>query len=193
MQRRFSASLFVMCLCSGSILPAQRSGPGVAIEGTGGAAAGRGDEALDRDVREARIAVSFRRVSARHLGLFTELGVEYLARNGDRVNVCQVAPGGSGCFIARPVLLGPTATVGILLQATSVLEFRVGVGGSAYRVSKEQAPNPATIGAFATALDGAVFPTPHIGFVGGVRWLAIPRYRNDRVSLSAWTIGIRLR
>jgi hypothetical protein len=49
------------------------------------------------------------------------------------------------------------------------------------------------VGAVVGQLDAAVFPTAHIGLVLGPRFVVIPRYRRDRLTMIPALFGLRVR
>jgi hypothetical protein len=101
--------------------------------------------------------------------------------------VCFPNPRG-GCKDSYPEFFGPVATIGAIGRtANDRLEGRIGVGGAAYIADGTR------VGAVVSHLDAALFPFTHIGVIAGGRWIAVPRYRGDRLSILPWMIGVRYR
>jgi hypothetical protein len=65
--------------------------------------------------------------------------------------------------------------------------MRVGVGGAAF------AADASRVGAAICQVDATVFPIAHVGLVVGARRIVIPNYRNGRLSLLPWTVGVSVR
>jgi hypothetical protein len=102
--------------------------------------------------------------------------------------VCYRNPRG-GCLDSYPEFAGPTFVAGLAAAlADHRLELRAGGGGGAYA----PADGP-RVGATVGQVDGAAFPVKHVGLVFGGRWIVIPRYRGDRLSVLPWMLGLRIR
>ncbi len=158
----------------------------VAVDATLGAGTGKGGEFYDRTLAGARIAASLRRSGQRRLGFFGEVAVDALSINSSHLSICYPAQDG-GCLASYPDFWGPTVTGGLIVQPTERLEARLGAGGGVLIGS------PTRVGAAIGQADVAFFPLSHIGLVAGARWVAVPRYRGDRLSILPWAIGLRLR
>lgn len=157
-----------------------------AVEATAGGALGQGGEFFDRDLTVARLAVSVRRLSTERFGMFGELGIDLLGVSSGHHAVCYTSPRG-GCKDSYPEFLGPVALIGVIARRGNRIEGRLGIGGAAYR---DFGPR---VGAIVSQADVAYFPVRHVGVVGGGRWIVVPRYRGDRLSLIPWSVGVRIR
>jgi len=158
----------------------------IAVDATVGAGFGEGGEFYDRNLQGARIAASLRRSNQTRFGFFGEIAIDALSIGSGHVAVCYRNPRG-GCLPAYPELWGPTATGGLIAQPTARIEARLGVGGGVFIADGTR------LGAAVSQADITLFPVTHIGLIAGARWVAVPRYRGDRLSLLPWAIGIRLR
>jgi hypothetical protein len=158
----------------------------MAVDATVGGGFGNGGEFYDRNLQGARIAVSLRRSSATRFGFFGELAIDALSITSDHLAVCYPSPRG-GCLASYPDLLGATVTGGLIAQHTDRIEARLGVGGGAFIADGRR------VGAAVSQADITLFPVTHVGLIAGARWVAVPRYRGDRLSILPWAIGLRLR
>lgn len=158
----------------------------LAVDATVGAGFGKGGEFYDRNLRGARIAASFRRSSPTRFGFFGEFAIDALSIASGHAAVCYFSPRG-GCLAPYPELWGPTVTGGLIAQPTGRIEARLGVGGGAFVAGGSR------VGAAVSQVDITLFPMTHIGLIAGARWVAVPRYRGDRLSILPWAIGLRLR
>ena len=105
---------------------------------------------------------------------------------GEDLLVCYTSPRG-GCLPRFPEFWGPTLTGGLIAQYMDRLEARLGVGGGAFSADRTR------VGAAVSQLDLTFFPVSHIGLVAGTRWIVVPRYHGDRLSILPWAIGLRVR
>ena len=101
--------------------------------------------------------------------------------------VCIVDRPGAGCEPPYPDVAGPSASLGVLYAPFTRLETRVGVGGAAYSVDGTR------VGAAIGQLDAAVFPAAHLGLTLSGRFVVIPRYRHDRLTMIPVLVGLRVR
>jgi hypothetical protein len=164
-----------------------QAGGAAAVDATVGGAAGKGGEFYDRDVGGARVAVSFRRWSTPHVGAFGELSMDWLGLSTAHYLVCYESSRG-GCMESYPELSGPAAILGLIGGTVNRrFEARVGAGAGAY------AADGTRVGAVVSQVDAAAFPVAHVGLIIGARWIVVPRYRADRLSMLPWTIGMRVR
>lgn len=160
--------------------------PSFALEATIGGSRGRGGDYEDRTLGGARIAASVRTNQQRHVGVFAEVAMDWIALSMGHDLSCRISSTG-GCVPIYPELFGPELLVGVLLRAAPDAEVRAGIGGAAYTAGG------VTVGGAVAQLDGAIFPARHFGLVGGVRAIVVPRYRHDRLSTFPWFIGVRIR
>ena len=158
----------------------------IAVDATLGAGFGKGGEFYDRSLTGARIAASLRRSSPTRLGFFGELAMDALSLTKDHLAVCYPNPRG-GCLASYPELWGPTVTGGLIAQPTGRIEARLGVGGGAFMSEGTR------VGAAVSQADITLFPVRHIGVIAGARWVVVPRYRGDKLSVLPWAIGLRFR
>jgi len=157
-----------------------------AVDATVGGGFGNGGEFYDRSLQGARLAVSVRRSDPTRFGFFGELAIDALSITSSHVAVCYPSPRG-GCLASYPDLLGPTLTGGLIVQRADRIEARLGVGGGAF------VGDGVRLGAVVSQADVAVFPVTHIGVIAGTRWVVLPRYRGDHLTIVPWAIGIRIR
>lgn len=75
----------------------------------------------------------------------------------------------------------------IMRRSDERLEMRAGIGGAAY------AADGPRVGAAVAQIDAAAFPVDHFGPTLGARWIVVPRYRGDRLSILPWALGVRIR
>jgi len=163
----------------------------MSVDATLGAGFGRGGEFFDRDLRSARIAASVRRSSPSRFGFFGELAIDAPSIHlSDRPVVCY--PSGAGCLSSYPELLGLTVTGGLIAQRTNRIEARLGAGGGAFIVDPTGLRGT-RVGAVVSQADVSLFPVTHIGLIVSARWVAVPRYHGDRLSVYPWAIGLRFR
>ena len=163
----------------------------MSIDATVGAGFGKGGEFYDRHLQGARIAASLRRSSLTRFGFFGELAIDALSLTSDHLTVCYPNPRGAGCLDSYPELWGATVTGGLTAQPTDRIEARLGVGGGAFIA--DPTGRGTRVGAVLSQADVTLFPIPHLGVIAGARWIVVPRYRSDRLSILPWAIGLRLR
>jgi len=187
-----SIVFLVVCgLALGPERAAAQSRTTIAVDASLGAGLGRGGEFFDRDLRSARIAASLRRSGPTHFGFFGDLAIDAPSIHlSDRPIVCY--PSGGRCLGSYPELLGLTVTGGLMAQRTNRIEARLGVGGGAF-IADPTGLRGTRVGAVLSQADVTVFPAPHLGLIAGARWVVVPRYRGDRLSILPWAIGLRLR
>jgi len=176
-------------VCGLALAPEQAVAQGattVAVDATIGAGFGKGGEFYHRSLHGARVAASLRRYSPTRFGFFGEIALDALSIGSGDLAVCYFDPRG-GCLPVYPELWGPTVTGGLIAQPTDRVEARIGVGGGAYLASG------AHVGALVSQADLAFFPVRRIGLIAGARWIAVPRYHGDRLSILPWAIGLRFR
>jgi hypothetical protein len=160
----------------------------MAFDATVGAGFGKGGEFYDRDLTGARIAASVRHSSSTRFGFFGELAIDALSLTSGHVAVCYFSSRG-GCMPYYPELWGPTVTGGLIAQPTDRIEARLGVGGGAFIDYGTRRGAAAVV----SQADVTVFPVRHVGLIAGARWVALPRYDGDRLSILPWAIGLRFR
>lgn len=161
----------------------------VAMDATIGTAEGRGGDFVDRNFAAAHFAVSGVVPVAPKVGFFIALGYDWFgffaAGHGD---TCRINPGSpSGCVPKFPTVGGSNLTLGGTFALASAVQLRAGLGAGAYSFDDTR------IGAALAEAEAAVFPVPYLGIVARARTVAIPRYRQDRLSLAHWLLGVRLR
>ena len=157
------------------------------FDATVGAAQGRGGEFTDRNLLGGRISLSVSRSVATSLAFFGELSMDAFEIYRVESLVCLISPRG-GCIEPFPELSGPAALIGVSSESPNrLMQLRIGFGGGAYAKEKTR------VGALVSHIDGAIFPTSHLGMVLGARWVAVPRFRSDRLSLLQWSLGFRIR
>ncbi len=178
--------VFVCGLALGSEVAAAQGQTTLAVDATLGAGTGNGGEFFDRDLIGVRLAASLRRSGPTRVGFFGEIALDALSLTSAHAAVCYPNPRG-GCLDSYPELWGPTLTGGLLIRSTDQIEARLGVGGGAFVADGTR------VGAAVIQADVAFFPVRHIGAIAGARWVAVPRYRGDRLSILPWAIGLRLR
>ena len=163
---------------------------GVAMDAAIGTAEGRGGDFVGRDFVAAHFAVSGVVPIAPKLGFFVALGYDWFgffgAGHGD---ICRIDPGNrsGGCLPTFPTVGGSNLTVGGAFALASAIQLRAGLGAAAYSLGDTR------IGGVLAEAEAAVFPVPYVGIVASARTVAIPRYRQDRLSLAHWLLGVRLR
>jgi hypothetical protein len=164
----------------------------MAVDATLGAGFGRGGEFFDRDLRSARIAASLRRSTPTRFGFFGELAIDAPSIHlSGRPAVCYFSPRG-GCLGSYPELVGPTVTGGLIAQRTNRIEARLGVGAGVF-IADPTGLRGTGVWAAVSQADVTLFPVTHIGLIAGARWIAVPRYSGDRLSILPWAIGLRFR
>jgi hypothetical protein len=151
-----------------------------------GGGIGKGGAFFPRDLIGAELGFSIRRWQSSQLGSFGEVSMDWFGV-GPHDALCLVGPGGR-CLDAYPSVAGPAVVIGLIARRTDQrLEMRMGFGGAAYVVDGPR------VGAAISQIDAAAFPAAHLGLVAGARWIVIPRYRGNRLSVLPWTLGIRVR
>lgn len=158
----------------------------LAVDATLGAGFGKGGEFYDRQLTGARVAVSVRRSSRTRVGFFGDLAIDALSIASAHAAVCYPSTRG-GCLDSYPELFGSTVAVGLITQTTDRIEARLGVGGGTFIADGTR------VGAAVTQADVSFFPVSHLGVIAGARWIVVPRYREDRLSVLPWSIGLRFR
>jgi hypothetical protein len=86
-----------------------------------------------------------------------------------------------------PTVGGSNLTLGGTFALASAVQLRAGLGAGAYSLDDTR------VGGVLAEAEAAVFPVPYLGIVARARAVAIPRYRQDRLSLTHWLLGVRLR
>lgn len=179
----------VLVVASGLALRPERSAAQgrttMAVDAALGAGFGKGGEFYGRNQHSGRIAVSVRRSRPTQVGFFGEVALDAVLPSGDLL-VCYRSPRG-GCLQRFPDFWGPTLTGGLIAQPIDRFEARLGVGGGALSAGGTR------VGAAVSQLDMAFFPVSHIGLTAGTRWIVVPRYRGDKLSVLPWAIGLRFR
>jgi hypothetical protein len=161
-----------------------------AVEASIGTAEGRGGEFVDRSFAAAHIAASGVVPITPDVGFFLALGYDWFgffaAPRGD---ICRVNPAspGSGCLPSFPTIGGSNLVLGTTVALGTTVELRAGIGGGAYSL------NGTRIGGTLAEGDAALYPLPYLGIVVNARTIALPRYRQDRLSLTHFLLGVRLR
>lgn len=181
--------IVLVAACGLALSPARTAAQArttMAVDATVGAGLGKGGEFYDRNLQAVRIAASLRRSNPTRLGFFGELAFDALSKLSGHAAVCYFSPRG-GCMPHYPELWGPTLTGGVIAQPTHRIEARLGVGGGAFTGGTTR------VAAVVSQADLTFFPLTHIGLVAGARWVVVPRYRGDRLSILPWAIGLRLR
>lgn len=159
----------------------------LAFDATLARAKGSGGEFSNRELMGGRIALSVSRSRATNLAFFGELSMDVLYEGMGTAAICRPSSRG-GCLGDFPELSGPAAVIGVSTESSDqVMQLRLGFGGGAYAKEKTR------VGALVSQMDGAIFPTSHLGMVLGARWVAVPRFRSDRLSLLQWSFGVRIR
>lgn len=117
------------------------------------------------------------------------LGYDWFGFSLGHGDVCHISPDnpGIGCLPTFPKVSGPDVTLGGAFALARMLEVRAGLGAGAYSIDGTRT------GALLAQAEAIVFPISHIGIVASARTVAIPRYRQDRIGLSHWLLGVRLR
>lgn len=159
----------------------------IAVDAALGGGFGKGGEFFDRQIAGARFGVGIRTLRSSHFGLFAEGSMDWLAWSMGHYAVCYRNPRG-GCLDPYPEFSGPTLVAGVVAaRPDGRFEARAGLGGAAYGAA--EGPR---VGAAIGQLDAAAFPLRHVGLVLGARWIVIPRYRGDRLSVVPWMFGVRI-
>ena len=165
---------------------AAQAGKTLAVDATFGAARGGGGEFIDRELKSLRIAASLRRIGPQHFGYFADLAIDAPSLPSDHFAICKPRSSG-GCVPWFPSLWGPSLAAGAVARPTTRIEVRVGAGGGAY-FNKGSA-----VGGVLGLFDVAWLAASHVGVVVGGRWILLPSYRGDRLSLAPWALGVRVR
>jgi hypothetical protein len=184
--------LLVLVLAGAHIASAQHAGTSIALDGAAGGATGRGGEFLYREMSALHLAASVRHLSVHNRGVFAEVSADLVGYTGDRVDICVLRQDGS-CVPPYPGLRGLTVLAGLIVAPVPPVELRVGLGAAGYHTIADGRRASRTVFAEVGAVDASVFLTQHVGLVGGIRAVAIPRYQGVRLSMRPWTIGIRVR
>jgi len=158
----------------------------VGVDASVGGARGAGGEFFDRRFAAARLAAHARVPLLRGVGFVAEVGYEWFGFVSGHKAICYPNPRG-GCLPPFPAVGGPAALVGVSIEPTRAAELRAAIGTAAYNI------NDTRLGAIVGHVDAAFYPTAGFGFVGGARSIAIPRYQGDRLTVTQWFIGVRLR
>jgi hypothetical protein len=158
------------------------------MDATIGTAEGRGGDFVDRYFAAARFAVSGVVPVAPNVGLFIALGYDWFGFVAGH-NTCRINTGNpsGGCLPTFPTVGGSNLTFGGAFALASAVQLRAGLGAGAYSLDDTR------IGGVVAEAEAAVFPVPYLGIVASARTVAIPRYRQDRLSLAHWLLGVRLR
>lgn len=161
------------------------------FDATVGGATVKGREFFNNGRAAAHLSVADRVLQRGRLATYAEAGYDWFGRFGllgsNPDLVCVVDSPSGGCKPPYPDVAGPSASVGLLYAPLTRVETRVGVGGAAYSVDGTR------VGAVIGQLDAAVFPAARLGLVLGARFVVIPRYRHDRLTLVPVLVGLRVR
>jgi hypothetical protein len=186
--------IVVVAACGLAIGPERGAAQGratMAVDATLGGSIGQGGEFLDRDIGSARLAASFRRSRPTRFGFFGELAIDAPSiRLSDSPVRCNPSEG--RCLGSYPGLLGLTATGGLIAQRADRIEARLGVGGGRF-IADPTGFRGTRVWATVTQADLTFFPVRHIGLIAAARWVAVPRYAGDQLSILPWAIGLRFR
>ena len=150
-----------------------------------GSGTGHGGEYFDDGRVAAHLAVAKRLLERGKLAVSLEAGYDWLGLGAVKL-VCPLNARGD-CRRRFPDIAGPSASTGVLFAPWTRVEARAGVGGAAYSVDGTR------VGAAIGQLDAAVFPAAHIGVVLGARFVVIPQYRHDRLTMIPVLFGLRFR
>ncbi|MEQ1689770.1 MAG: hypothetical protein ABMA00_00685 [Gemmatimonas sp.] len=156
------------------------------LDATVGAGFGKGGEYRSRSIGGARVAVSTRFQSATGWNPFGELSLDGLSLGLIRGVGCQLNARGA-CVKPYPELIGATAVLGVATTLASRVDLRFGVGAGAYTADGTHA------GAAIAQTDITAYAFDTVGLVAGVRWVVVPQYRGDRLTILPWMIGLRVR
>ena len=158
----------------------------VTLDATLGAGFGKGGEYRSRSIGGARVAVSTRYQRATGWSPFGEFSLDGLSLGRVQGAGCQLNSRGA-CIQPYPELIGATTVLGLAATRASRVDLRLGVGAGAYTADGTHT------GAMIAQADITTFPFETVGIVAGARWIVVPSYRGDRLSILPWMIGLRVR
>ena len=172
---------------SGSAQVAHRWSSDAAV----GGAIVKGGDFFNNSRAAASLSVAAQMAQRGRFAAYVEASYDWFGQfgllGGNPDLLCIVDRPGAGCEPPYPGVAGPSASLGVLYAPVTRLETRVGVGGAAYSVSGTG------VGAAIGQLDAAVFPAAHLGLILSGRFVAIPRYRHDRLTMVPVLVGLRVR
>jgi hypothetical protein len=163
----------------------------LSVDGAVGVASVDSREFLNLGKAVAHLALTDRLLQRGRFAVYAEAGYDWLGKFwliGENPDLdCLLVTPGAGCAPSFPDVSGPTASVGLAYAPSTRIEARVGVGGAAYSIDGTQ------VGAAVGQLDAAVFPAAQLGLFLGARFVAVPRYRHDRLTMVPVVLGLRAR
>lgn len=162
-----------------------QTAPRFEIDASIGGGDGNGGEFRDRGLVGARFALSVRGRHSHRVAPFVELARDYVSLANGHDAVCLLSPRG-GCVKPYPDFRAVELLSGAVLRPTTRAELRLGIGGGAFHGFEE----PQVGGALVQA-DAALLVTRHFGLTVGTRYIAIPRFRGDRLWTMPTHFGLR--
>ena len=150
-----------------------------------GAGTGHSRDYFDEGRTAARLAAAKRVLLRDKLAVYFEAGYDWLGFLEVPL-ACPLSSDG-GCRPRFPSIAGPSVSTGLVFAPWSRLEARAGIGGGAYSV------DGTLVGSAVGQFDVAAFPAAHIGLVLGTRFIVVPRYRRDRITIIPFMVGLRVR
>ena len=182
-----AGALAILSSAIPSLAAAQRS---VAFSADVGFAAGsgRGGDYRDRGIGGWRVGGSLRiRQSATRIG-FLEVARESFDIRSGHLAICVLQPSGE-CVPTYPGFSVVAATIGTVLLRPQ-WELRAGLGGGSFATDDR---GRTRVGGIVGQIDAALFITPRVGLVGGIRPFVIPSFRHDPLWIVPLAVGIRIR
>lgn len=181
----------VLTLSCPALLSAQQVSSRWSADATVGAATAHGGDFFSVGRAAAHFSVSGRVLQRGRFAAYAEAGYDWYGQYGivgsDPDGTCIVDRPGAGCEPPFPDVAGPSASIGLLYAPARRVETRLGVGGAACSVDGTR------VGAAIGQADAAFFPAAHLGLILGARFVAIPRYRHDRLTMVPVLFGLRVR
>jgi hypothetical protein len=189
MKRRTAIAFAALSLLLRAPFAAAQAPRYLAVDAAIGAARGRGGDFIDRLAPATRIAASGVVPLTPRLGLFAALGYDWTWFSAAHGDVCRLDPDnpGAGCLPRFPAVSGANVTFGGVLAPVRLVELRAGLGAGAYRIDDTET------GALLAQAEATMYPMRDVGIVATARTVAIPRSRVDRLGITQWSLGVRLR
>jgi hypothetical protein len=156
-----------------------------------GGAIVKGGDFLNRSRAAASLSVAEAMTQRGRFAAYAEASYDWFGQfgllGGNPDLLCIVDRPGAGCEPPYPEVAGPSASLGVRYAPSTRLETRVAAGGAAYSVDGTR------VGAAIGQLDVTAFPAAHLGVILRGRFVTIPRYRHDRLTMVPVVIGLRVR
>ncbi len=188
MEMRISLlALLLAVAMPSSVIKGQTPRFRASLDGARTQGSGHGGEYRDRDLTGgAHIASALEYALSPTRGAFVMLSADALELSSEHTSICIFGSNGE-CVHIYPRFTGISALAGGSVNPSEYIELRVATGFGAFRSAGT------TAGSWVSQSDVAMFPFSRLGMTVGIRTVVIPSFRNDRLWMAPWMLGLRIR